>query len=45
MLSSLAIAFIGAAAADVFREGNYPPELQSDLTYTTLFRHGLADGE
>lgn len=37
----LPIASTGAAAADVFREGNYPPELQSELTYTTLFRRQL----
>ncbi len=37
----LPIASTGAAAADVFREGNYPSELQSELTYTTLFRRQL----
>lgn len=41
----LPIASTGAAAVDVFREGNYPPELQSQLTYTTLFRRLLVEAE
>lgn len=37
----LPIASTGAAAADVFRDGQYPSELKSELTYTTLFRRRL----
>lgn len=38
----LPIASTGAAAADVYRAGQYPPELESELTYATLFRRHLA---
>ena len=38
----LPIASTGAAAADIFRGAEYPAELESELTYTTLFRRRFA---
>ena len=38
----LPIASTGAAAADVFRAGDYPREYERELTYTTLFRRHFA---
>ena len=38
----LPIASTGAAAADMYRAGPYPAELESELTYATLFRRRLA---
>lgn len=38
----LPIATTGAAAADIFRQGHYPGELESELTYATLFRRRFA---
>jgi hypothetical protein len=40
----LPIASTGAAALDFFRKGDFPAELQTELTYTTLFRRRLAEG-
>ena len=40
----LPIASTGAAAADVFRGADYPVELESEVTYATLFRRRFAQG-
>jgi|SRR6478672_3662065 len=40
----LPVASTGAAAADLFRGGDFPPKLQTELTYTTLFRRHFAQG-
>lgn len=37
----LPIASTGAAAAQLFHRGAYPPELKTELTYVTLFRRRL----
>jgi hypothetical protein len=37
----LPIATTGAAAEEIYASGNYPPDLRTELTYSTLFRRHL----